>query len=240
MLNTNTPLFVNRTQAGEQLAQVILQEINQQHAQTGIRPNPIVYALPRGGLPVAVPIAEKLNCPLNIIAAKKISHPENPELAVGAVTASGYVQWMRDDFWQFISRQQWRDAAVNRALTQARQIEMRFRPLCPQVDPKGKTILVVDDGIATGMTIIAAANALSGLAPAQIWICAPVAPLKLMSWLNSACSEAVKRGIKYRVIVLANPERFMSVSNFYMHFPQVETDEALACLQVGSRASGCG
>lgn len=227
----NTPLFINRTQAGEKLAEVIYQQLNQQSQQTGVLAKPIVYALPRGGLPVAVPVAKKLNCPLSIIAAKKISHPENPELAVGAVTASGYVQWMRNGFWPSMSRSQWQEIAVNQALAKAQQIEARFRPFCPQVNPQGATILLVDDGIATGMTIVTAANALARFAPAQIWICAPVAPLQLMSWLNSACPEATKRGIEYRVVVLATPDRFMSVSNFYVQFPQVETDEALACLQ---------
>lgn len=232
----NTPLFINRTQAGEKLAEVIHQQLSQQSRQTGVLAKPIVYALPRGGLPVAVPIAKKLNCPLSIIAAKKISHPENPELAVGAVTASGYVQWMRDGFWSAMSRSQWQEVAVNQALVKAQQTEARFRPFCPQVNLQGATILLVDDGIATGMTIVTAANALAKFAPAQIWICAPVAPLQLMSWLNSACPEAIKRGIEYRVVVLATPERFLSVSNFYVQFPQVETDEALTyLLSLGNR-----
>lgn len=227
----NTPLFSDRTQAGKELADAIYRELNQQYIQTGVKPRPIVYALPRGGLPVAVPVAEKLNCPLSIIAAKKISHPDNPELAVGAVTASGYVQWMRDGFWQLISRYQWREASVNKALSKARQIEDQYRPFCPKINPQGSTMLVVDDGIATGMTIAAAVNGLCSLAPAQIWICAPVAPLTLMSWLDSACPEATKRGIDFRVLVLATPEHFVSVSNFYGRFSQVETSEALACLR---------
>ncbi len=81
-----TPLFTDRTDAGEKLAQKI-NSVMRQTTASGTKPVPIVYALPRGGLPVAAPVARILGCPLTIMVAKKISHPENPELAIGAVCA---------------------------------------------------------------------------------------------------------------------------------------------------------
>lgn len=90
---SHTPLFADRTHAGELLAQVIHDALTQQTIDSGVKPVPIVYALPRGGVPVAAPIACLLDCPLTIAVAKKISHLENPELAIGAVTTFGNVLW---------------------------------------------------------------------------------------------------------------------------------------------------
>ncbi len=95
------PLFQNREVAGEKLAEVIRTQLNKQALESGLKPNPIVYALPRGGLPVALPVARLLDCPLKIEVAKKISHPQNDELAIGAVTASGSVIWSNDRIFRF-------------------------------------------------------------------------------------------------------------------------------------------
>jgi predicted phosphoribosyltransferase len=81
--------FTDRHEAGEQLAQAVLQEVTQLELTAKF----VVYALPKGGLPIAQPIAQSLNCPLDVIVAKKITRPDNPELAIGAVTADGYVVW---------------------------------------------------------------------------------------------------------------------------------------------------
>lgn len=229
---TDAPLFANRIQAGERLAQVIDTNLQNLFA-SGIKPVPIVYALPRGGLPVAAPIADLLGCPLTVTVAKKISHPNNSELAIGAVTASGQVLWMQ----QKLSRRanfQWRKVAVEAALDKAKSIEAQFLPFCPQVDAKGATLILVDDGIATGMTIAVAAKALSMLAPAQIWLCAPLAPPSLLTWLQQCCDIRKHNGegnVQHRTIVLATPEPFLSVSNFYAEFPQVEISEALMYLR---------
>ncbi|GAB1544555.1 phosphoribosyltransferase [Scytonema sp. NUACC21] len=212
------PLFSDRTQAGEQLAQTIQDILTQQTIDSGIPPRTIVYALPRGGIPVAAPVARLLSCPLTIEVAKKISYPENPELAIGAVTASGNVLWDRQSFQSKIKNSQSREDALNSAISQAQLLQAQLAPACPQVEPEGATLILVDDGIATGMTIAVAAKALRGLSPAEIWLCAPVAPLKLLPWLREWCD---------RPIVLATPSHFPSVSHFYSEFPQVKTQEAL-------------
>jgi putative phosphoribosyl transferase len=217
-----TPLFANRTDAGEKLAQKIHTLLSLQAITSGVKPLPIVYALPRGGLPVAAPVAHLLGCPLSIIVAKKISHPQNPELAIGAVTASGHVIWTGQNTFRRFKSLQWRQAALNTAINKAKSLEAQFSPACPDVNVKGATVILVDDGIATGMTMAVAATAVKDLSPKEIWVCTPLAPLKLLPWLNQWCDRA---------IILETPEPFLSVSNFYAEFPQVETREAILYLQ---------
>ncbi|HBB31685.1 MAG TPA: phosphoribosyltransferase [Cyanobacteria bacterium UBA8803] len=214
---SSAPLFSDRTDAGEQLGQLLLTIITEQEACI----QPIVYALPRGGIPVAAPVARLLGCPLDIVVAKKITAPQNPELAIGAVTAEGQVLWSRQRFLERINSN-WRETALHQAQEKARSQLTEFAVGRPQVNPKGTLALVVDDGIATGMTIAAATQALRTHHPAQIWICAPVAPDGLLNWLTRWCD---------RLVVLQAPEVFLSVSRFYVKFPQVDTQEALVYLK---------
>ncbi|KAF3888836.1 MULTISPECIES: phosphoribosyltransferase [Nostocales] len=216
-------LFADRTQAGEKLAREIHNIVTQQTIDSGVKQRTIVYALPRGGIPVASPIASLLGCPLTVEVAKKISHPENPELAIGAVTASGNVLWQEQGIFRKIPSPQLKEAALNSAIEQAHFLQVRLESACPQVDPKGARLILVDDGIATGMTIAVAAKSLRALNPAEIWFCSPVAPLKLLPWLRLWGD---------RLIVLATPKNFLSVSHFYSKFPQVETQEALELLKI--------
>ncbi|RCJ14766.1 phosphoribosyltransferase [Nostoc sp. ATCC 43529] len=217
-----TPLFADRIHAGEELARVIHDLLTQQTIDSGIKPVPIVYALPRGGVPVAAPIASLLGCPLTIVVPKKISHPENPELAIGAVTSSGNVLWTEQKLFRSKHDARWREAALNKAIKQAKSLEEQLISACPQVNTKDATAILVDDGIATGMTMAVAATAIKALSPAAIWLCTPVAPPKLLPWLNQWGD---------RIIVLKTPEPFWSVSNFYAQFPQVDTLEAIGYLQ---------
>ncbi|MGV0023753.1 phosphoribosyltransferase [Phormidesmis priestleyi] len=207
-----TTLFVDRAQAGEKLAQAVLSA-----AQGLENARFVVYALPRGGLPVAEPVARALSCPLDVIVAKKMTRPENPELAIGAVTADGQVLSLRKSTEESNEWEQARQRAHKKAQQQLAQFSDR-----PNVNPEGAIALIVDDGIATGMTMAVAVKALRTRKPAEIWICAPVAPVEMVSALQQGCD---------RLIVLATPDRFQSVSRFYQVFAQVEMEEALACLQ---------
>lgn len=213
-----TPLFRDRQEAGEKLAQAVLQEIERFNLLLPVRA--IVYALPRGGLPVAAPVARSLNCPLDVIVAKKVTRPENPELAIGAVTADGHVIRSRQGAFIQPRGGSWR-LAMQEAQAKAQDQLEQFTSSRPQVDPKGAIAVLVDDGIATGMTMAVAARALQAKRPTKILICAPVAPLGLVSLLKHWGD---------RVVVLAVPKTFLSVSRFYAEFPQVEMEEALACL----------
>lgn len=217
---SSTPLFSDRTSAGEKLAQRIFEELNQIKA-AGISAKPLVYALPRGGIPIAAPIARLLGCPIDIVVAKKITRPQNPELAIGACTASGHVIWSGPK--PFLKNQQnLREEALRQAQEKAQAQFAEFSPYCPQISPQGAIAILVDDGIATGMTMAVAVQALKAQKPEQVWISAPVAPAELITWLQEGSDRA---------IVLETPHPFLSVSRFYAEFPQVETDEALAYLQ---------
>jgi putative phosphoribosyl transferase len=213
-------LFADRTTAGEELAEEIYAALKQKTAAEGRELVPIVYALPRGGLPVAAPIARRLDCPLTVIVAKKISYPNNPELAIGAVTAKADILWNG----QKVScdhESQRREVALEQALVRAKNQAEIFSPVCPEVNVSGAIAILVDDGIATGMTIAVAAKALKAKHVAEVWLCTPVAPLALIPWLQTWGD---------RVVALQTPQTFFSVSNFYWEFPQVETSEALSYL----------
>jgi predicted phosphoribosyltransferase len=174
-------------------------------------------------------VARLLKCPLDIVVAKKISHPKNPELAIGAVTADGNVLWASDTPFRIQQSREGKIAlleACNKAQSQLAQLS----PACPQVDPEGAIAIVVDDGIATGMTIAVAAQALRTKHPAAVWLCTPVAPPSLLPWLQQWGD---------RIIVLETPEPFLSVSRFYAEFPQVEIESALVSLEEQSEWLDC-
>jgi putative phosphoribosyl transferase len=228
----SAPYFADRHEAGEKLAQAVLHEVKQ-HPELGTT-RFVVYALPKGGLPIAAPIARLLGCPLDVIVAKKITRPDNVELAIGAVTADGHVVWDAhrrgtvavpsyvdpEAAPSALSNQY--NMALQEALSHARTQLAELSPDSPRFNPQGAIAILVDDGIATGMTIAAAVKAVRSQQPAQIWLCAPVAPLELMPLLQSYGD---------RVIVLATPHPFYSVSRFYKAFPQVTMAEAAAYLQ---------
>ncbi len=211
--------FTNRLEAGERLARAIGDELKLYPAEDSKLA--VVYALPRGGLEIAEPIARFLHCPLDVMVAKKITRVENPELAIGAVTADGHVLWMSaprspDNLPETY------ELALQRAQERAEAQWQQLAPYRPQVNPQGKIALIVDDGIATGMTMAVAAQALRAQHPAEVWICVPVAPPDILKLLQSWCD---------RVVVLATPSPFYSVSRFYQEFPQVEMEQAIDCLQ---------
>ncbi|NER38518.1 MAG: phosphoribosyltransferase [Oscillatoria sp. SIO1A7] len=217
------PIFRDRSLAGEELSVEIASQLAEL-SNTGFSPKPIVYALPRGGLPVAVPVARRLNCPLTILVAKKITRVKNPELAIGAVTADGYVVWGQSFVPDKNSERdrQVREAALKVAEAKALAQQEQLAPACPPVNAKETIAILIDDGIATGMTMAAAAGSVRSQEPAQVWICAPVAPPELMGWL---CQWSD------RSLVLATPYPFLSVSRFYEQFPQVSMEEALNSLR---------
>lgn len=215
--------FADRFEAGELLAQAVIRQIAEK-SQIGDLPK-IVYALPRGGLEVAAPIAQQLQCPLDVIVAKKITRPENPELAIGAVTSDGHTLWMPQN--RSVREPEYiNEIALHKARERAYAQYQEFEPNRPQVQPMGAISLIVDDGIATGMTMAVAVQALRAQNPAQIWICVPVAPPEMMEHLQNWADH---------VVVLATPRPFQSVSRFYREFNQVETATAIAQLRSVNR-----
>ena len=214
----STPLFENRADAGEKLAAAVQAELEKLHLTAKDAVKPIVYALPRGGLPIALPIARLLGCPLDVVVAKKITRPDHLEYAIGAVTADGHVLWQK----QKQQNLRWQKLALQEAQSNAHSLLANLSPGRPNVSAAGALAILVDDGIATGMTMAVAAQALRALQPLALWICVPVAPQDLVESLEEMSDRA---------IVLETPDPFYSVSRFYAEFPQVETAEALVCLQ---------
>jgi putative phosphoribosyl transferase len=202
----SNPFFDDRADAGEKLAEAVADELGKLNLTAREAVKPIVYALPRGGLPIAVPVARRLGCALDVVVAKKITRPDNLELAIGAATADGHVLWQKQ-------KQQ------NLRLQKSLLADLASG--CPNLSATGALAILVDDGIATGMTVAVAAQALQSQQPAALWICAPVAPPELMEFLAQIADKS---------IILETPHPFYSVSRFYAQFPQVETAEALVCL----------
>ncbi|MEG5139159.1 MULTISPECIES: phosphoribosyltransferase [unclassified Microcoleus] len=213
----SNPFFDDRADAGEKLAEAVEDELGQLNLSAQEAIKPIVYALPRGGLPVAVPIARRLGCALDVVVAKKITRPDNLEFAIGAATADGQVIWQKQK--QHNLRLQ--KSALQQAENSAQSLLADLASGRPNVSAAGALAILVDDGIATGMTVAVAAKALLSQQPVALWICAPVAPLDLMDFLAEIADKS---------IILETPHPFYSVSRFYAQFPQVETAEALACL----------
>jgi len=215
--------FHDRTEAGEKLAFAISDSINQQ-PEVANAPW-CVLALPRGGLAVAAPIARQLHAPLGVLVAKKITLEKNPELAIGAVTADGQVIWSSNKGQSPGQAQpDWGtyDRALHQAQTQAQTQWQDFAPYCNEIQIAGANVLLVDDGIATGMTIAAAVKSVRSQRPNQVWICSPVAPPDLMPFLEK---------ISDRLFILGTPSPFYSVSRFYVEFDQVSTEAAIEELQ---------
>lgn len=211
------PFFDDRADAGEKLAVAVFAELEKLNLTASDDVKPIVYALPRGGLPIAVPIARLLGCALDVVVAKKITRPDNLEYAIGAATADGEVVWQQKP--RNVSFQ---TLALQQALDRAQSLLADLSPGRPNVSAAGALAILVDDGIATGMTMAVAAKALRAQQPAALWICVPVAPPDLVEFLEEMSDRA---------IVLETPDPFYSVSRFYGEFPQVETEVALACLR---------
>ncbi|MGB3264685.1 MAG: phosphoribosyltransferase family protein [Microcoleus sp.] len=214
----SNPFFEDRADAGEKLAAAVENELGKLNLTAQNAVKPIVYALPRGGLPVAVPIARRLGCALDVVVAKKITRPDNLELAIGAATADGHVLWQK----QKQPNLRWQKSALQQAENSAQSLLADLASGRPNVSAAGALVILVDDGIATGMTVAVAAVALQSQQPAAVWICAPVAPDDLTGFLAEIGDKS---------IILETPSPFYSVSRFYGQFPQVETAEALECLQ---------
>ncbi len=210
-------LFYDRLDAARQLARLILQEIAERK-DIGVSLTPVVYALPCGGIPLAKTIATQLNCPLDILVAKKITTAANRELAIGAVTAKGTTVWAEPRFFASLSLITLKEA-LGRALQKAEEIAAKFALYCPtNLDNGEKLAIVVDDGIATGLTIKVAVEELRQENTKEIWICAPVAPADIVEYLQQWGDKT---------ILVKTPEVFGSVSRFYRYFPQITLEEAI-------------
>jgi predicted phosphoribosyltransferase len=209
--------FRNRTEAGEVLAGKL--------AKYAGYPGGLVLGLPRGGVPVGHAVARRLKLPLDVFIVRKLGVPGQEELAMGAI-ASGGVCAMNE---QIVAALQLPDEAI--AAVRAReQLELerrerQYRSGMPELRVKGRTVILVDDGIATGATMRAAALALRERKAGRIVVAAPVAADTAGRDLGDAADEFV---------AVLQPEYFQSVGQWYSDFTQV-TDDEVAELLAASR-----
>jgi putative phosphoribosyl transferase len=207
-------MFTDRRHAGQQLAQALAQYKN--------APNSIVLALPRGGVAVGYEISLALRLPLDVFVTRKLGTPDNPELAMGALAETGYRHLNMDVIRGYGISTHELEREVDRQRKEiARRVE-RYRGGTPLPDLSGKTVILVDDGVATGATFFASVAAMRALQVGRLVAALPVAPPETARILQARVDEAV---------VLATPSMFFGISQFYEDFPQLEDDEVIACLQ---------
>jgi putative phosphoribosyl transferase len=185
------------------------------------RKDVLVLALPRGGVPVGFQVATELRIPLDVFLVRKLGVPGHEELAMGAI-ASGGVRVLNDDV---IRRNAIPDEVIER-VSAREEIELRrrehaYRRNTSLPDIKGKTIILVDDGIATGSTMCAAIAALKKYGPARIIVGAPTAP--------ASCQEDLGPDVD-ELVVVTKPEPFYSVGQVYEFFDQTSDEEVRALL----------
>ena len=173
----------------------------------------VVLAVPRGGVPVAYSVARELNFPLDLILTKKIGHPRNEEYAIGAASLSDYFVIPHANVSDDYILQE-----VERIRTRLKEMYKKFMGDREPENLKGKTVIVVDDGIATGNTILATVNVLRKSEPAKIVIAAPVASKTAVQKLSKEVDE---------VIAVMIPHEFYGVGAFYHNFTQVGDEKVL-------------
>lgn len=207
--------FENRVDAGRRLAAKLV----------GMRlDRPVVLALPRGGVPVAAEVARALGAPLDLVLVRKIGAPRQPELAVAAL-ADGAEPAMEIDEETLAASGASRDYVLGEVSRHLREIERR-RALYLEgrapLDLRGRTAVLVDDGIATGTTVRAAIQALRLRQPRRIVLAVPVAPASELPRL---------RGLVDELVCLWAPEFFSAVGRHYADFDPTEDDEVVALLR---------
>lgn len=206
--------FLDRAAAGRRLA----------GALTHLLPmKPVVLALPRGGVPVAAEIAEALHAPLDLVIARKIGTPLQPELAMGAVVDGDAPIVLRNEDVIASARVSEADFRVIAAAERAEIKRRRLRYLAgrQQVDVRDRVVVLVDDGIATGATVRAALRALRRRHPTRIILAVPVGPAAVLERLRRDVDE---------LVCLEMHERFASVGGFFTDFRPVSDEEVLAAL----------
>lgn len=183
------------------------------------RPDVVVIALPRGGVVLGRIVADALGAPLDIVVPRKIAAPENEEYAIGAITETGEAVWNSQERARVADA--YAEEVMNKEKAEAaRRLKLYRRDLPPR-DLRNKTVLIVDDGIATGYTMRAAIKTVKKERPKKIIVAVPVAPPDAPGELMAEADE---------VIILAMPPLFGAIGAFYRSFPQVDDDAVIGLL----------
>ncbi len=211
-------LFYDRADAGHQLASHLTE-----FADTS---DTLVLALPRGGVPVGYEVARSLHAPLDVFVVRKLGVPWQPELAMGAI-ASGGTRVLNEEVVRALGiRQDEMDRVAAREQQELEQRERTYRGNRPPLDVVAKTVILVDDGLATGSSMRAAVQALRERGPRRVIIAVPVAA-------RQTCDELRAEG--HEVVCATTPEPFMAVGQWYKEFCQTTDDQVRELLERAAR-----
>ncbi|HEY8520480.1 MAG TPA: phosphoribosyltransferase family protein [Gammaproteobacteria bacterium] len=210
-------VFADRREAGRELGARL--------AETYAGRDVLVLGLPRGGVPVAYEVAAALRAPLDVFVVRKLGAPFNPEYAIGAVATGGVTVLHRDALAMLSLTEADVAPTVARERAEVERRERRYRSGRPPVDLRGKTAVLVDDGIATGATMEAAVRAARALSPAAVVVAAPTA---------AADSVETLRAVADDVVVLSTPEPYVAVGAWYERFPQLSDEEVVELLTLAA------
>ncbi len=177
--------------------------------------NVIVLAIPRGGVPVAKEVADRIGAPLDLVITRKIGAPGQPELAVGAVSQEGEIITDPELTAMLNIGQDYLREQAERQVEEIRSRMVKYRGDRPYPELAGKTVVIVDDGIATGSTIRAAVKSVKRRNAAEVILAAPVGPPETVRELSKVVD---------RVVCLSTPEDFYAIGQFYIEFEQVEDE----------------
>jgi putative phosphoribosyl transferase len=212
--------FVDRVDAGRKLARALAHLASER---------PIVLALPRGGAPVAYEVAQRLGAPLDVLVVRKLGTPGHEELAMGAI-ASGGVRVMNDDVVRITGIG--RDSIAHAAMREQLELERReraYRGDRPMFDVRGRTVILIDDGLATGATMRAAVRAVRQLEPRRVVVAVPVGAPESCAMIQSEVDE---------LVCLERPEMLFGVGAWYEDFSQTRDEDVRRLLASAQQQQG--
>lgn len=207
-------MFKNRNEAGKLLAKKL--------AAYAKKKDVIVIGLPRGGVVLSYEIARALDVLMDVVVAKKLAMPGNPEAAIGAVTADGKLFLDRDAIDSLKIEQDYIDNEIAQKKEEAERRQTLYRADRSQLTLKNKIVILVDDGVATGSTMRAAIESVNAQEPKELVLAIPVAPPEFVKTIAPTVDK---------IICLKTPEQFVAVGAFYKHFEQIEDDEVMRMLE---------
>lgn len=208
-------MFRDREEAGEALAQAL-----RRWRGSG----PLVVAIPRGAVPMAAIVARHLGGALDVVLVRKLSSPYNAEFAIGSVDETGWT-YIAPHAEEAGANAAYIRHAVERELATIRDRRKRYTPNRGPLDADGRVVIVVDDGLATGATMVAALHALRARRPRHLVCAVPVASSEALALVEQHADE---------LVCLESPAFFHAVGQVYRHFPQVSDDEVIAALEAST------
>lgn len=182
--------------------------------------HPLILAIPRGAVPMAKIIADKLGGEFDVVLVRKLRAPDYPELAIGSIDESGWT-YIADHAASTGADSEYIKEEKQRQMATIKQRRAQYTPVRPPIDPAGRIVIVIDDGLATGATMISALHGLRSRKPARLVCAIPVSPPETLRKIQPLADE---------VVCLDTPNNFRAVGQFYADFPQVEDDEVIKIL----------